>query len=505
MKRLAVLAFALILGSAAAAQLPAQTGQADPAQNEAFMQVFHSISSHDLLSYVEEMSADKYRGRLSGSPEYLEVADWVADHLEKWGIAPGGDNGTYLQMFDMPYSEVNGAGALSIEMGSGDQSMSVDYSFPDDYYPGSNSDSGTVTAATVYVGYSITAPELGYDDYEGLDVTGKIVVFDSGVPYSGDNEETLVKWVPYSYHQKKLDTAKAHGAAGVLYIGKLANPNTSFNEGLIYAHIDEYVVDHLFFETGRDHAAVTEQIQGTMKPASMDLGKTATITADAVRHPDAKATNVIGILEGSDPVLRDEVIIIGAHLDAVGYLGEVFPGALDNASGSADVLALAKALAASPIRPQRSIMFLFIGGEEGGLVGSYYYTEHPVYPADKTVVFFNLDMVGHGTGLRVGGGETYPQIYRHFAAANEKYLHRPLSTSAARASVGRPRSDSVIFQRAGFRTMSVGTSGRVPEIPTYYHDPRDTAATLTPEIMEDVVKLLFVGLTGLANDTELSF
>lgn len=505
MKRLASLIVTLILGITCTAQLTAQTAQTVQADSEAFMQVFHSISSHDLMSYVEEMTADKYRGRLSGSPEYLEIAEWVAGHLKKWGIKPGGDNGSYLQMFDMPYSEVYSAGALSIAMQSGGQSMSVDYSFPDDYYPGSNSDSGTVTAETVYVGYSITAPELGYDDYEGLDVAGKIVVFDSGVPYTGDDEETFVKWVPYSYHQKKLDTAKAHGAAGVLYIGKLANPNTSFNEGLIYCHIDQHVADHLFFETGTDHAAVTEEIKSTLRPASLALGKTATITADAERFPDAKAANVIGIIEGTDPVLKDEIIIIGGHLDAVGYLGQLMPGALDNASGSADIMGAAKALAASPAPPKRSIMFLFIGGEECGLIGSTYYTENPVFPREKTVVFFNLDMVGHGTGLRVGGGVNYPQIYRHFEAANEKYLHRTLGASASRSSVGRPRSDSVIFQRAGFRTMSVGTSGRVAGISTYYHDPRDTPASLTPEVMEDVVKLLFVGLTGLANDPELSF
>ena len=150
-------------------------------------------------------------------------------------------------------------------------------------------------------------------------------------------------------------------------------------------------------------------------------------------------------------------------------------------------------------------MFLFIGGEECGLIGSTYYTEHPVFPVDKTVAFFNLDMVGHGTGLRVGGGLTYPQIYRHFEAANEMYLHRPIGTSESRASVGRPRSDGVIFQRAGFRSMSVGTSGRVPGISTYYHDPRDRLESLTPEIMEDAAKLLFVGLTNLANDLELRF
>jgi hypothetical protein len=451
------------------------------------------------------MAADKYRGRLAGTPEYMRVAEWVAGLLREWGVEPGGGDGTYFQMFDMPYSDVHSAGALSIEFPSGGETMRIDYSFPRDYYPGTNSDSGTVTAQAIYVGYGITAPELGYDDYEGLDVAGKIVVIDAGVPHEGADEATVVRWVPYSYHQMKLNTARSHGAAGLLYASKIANPNTSFNEGLIYCHIDTHVADHLFFETGTTHAAVLERIRNSMNPAALPLGKTVTISADAERHPEGRAANVIGIIEGSDPVLRDEVIIVGGHLDAVGYLGEVFPGALDNASGVADILGAARALALSPIRPRRSIMFLFIGGEECGLIGSTRYTEQPVFPKDKTVVFFNLDMVGHGTGLHVGGGLTYRQIYRHFEAANDAYIHRAIGASEARPSVGRPRSDGVIFERAGFRTMSLGTSGNVPGISTYYHDPRDKPETLTPEIMEDAAKLLFVGLTNLANDVELRF
>ncbi len=474
------------------------------AQAPAFMEAFHSISSHDLLAYVEEMSADKYRGRLSGTPEYMQVAQWVADLLTEWGIRPGGDNGTYLQMFDMPYSDVTSVGALSVEMETGGDKMQIDYSFPVDYYPGTNSDSGTVSAEIVYVGYGITAPELGYDDYAGLDVTGKIVMIDGGVPFEGD-QETFARWVPYSYHQMKLNTASSHGAAGLLYASKIANPNTSFNEGFIYLHIDSHVAEHLFFGTGTTHAAVIESIKANLRPASLALGKVATITAENVRHPEGRAANVIGIIEGSDPVLKNEVIIVGGHLDGVGDLGEVFPGALDNASGIADILGAARAIAQSPTPPKRSIMFLFIGGEECGLIGSTIYTENPVFPVEQTVAFFNLDMVGHGTGLRIGGGLTYPQIYRHFEAANDSYLHRTIAASASRTSVGRPRSDGVIFQRAGFRTLSVGTTGRVPGMSTYYHDPRDRIETLTPEIMEEVAKLLFVGLTSLANDAELRF
>jgi len=500
MKRLVVVLgmFVVVLTthSSLAAQVP---------QDQGFMEAFHSISSHNLMTYVHEMSADKYRGRLSGTPEYMEVAEWVAGLLEEWGISPGGDDGSYFQMFDWPYSDILSEGSLSVEMESMGNSLRVDYSFPEDFYPGTNSDSGTVMGEIVYVGYGITAPELGYDDYEGMDVAGKIVLIDAGSPYRGDDEDAIVKWVPHEYHQKKLNNANEHGAAGLIYASKIANPNTSFNEGFVYLHVDDHVADQLFFGTGKTHAEVLAETKANLRPASLALGKTATITAEAVRHPEGRAANVIGVLEGSDPVLKDEVIIVGGHLDGVGYLGDVFAGALDNASGIADILGAAKALAMSPVRPKRSIMFLFIGGEECGLIGSTLYTQQPVFPMEKTVVFFNLDMVGHGTGLRVGGGLTYPQIYRHFEEANTAYLHRAMRTSESRPSVGRPRSDGVIFQRTGFRTMSVGTSGRVAGISTYYHDPRDTPETLTPEIMEDVAKLLFVGLTNLGNDTTLRF
>ncbi len=472
-------------------------------QDAEFMSVFHSISSHELLAYAEELSSDKYRGRLSGTQEYMQAAGWVAAHLEEWGIKPYGDNGTYFQMFDWAHSVIKSPGGLSLHITDPEgEAMTIDYSFPQDYFPGTNSDTGTVTADVVYVGHGITAPDLNYDDYAGLDVRGKIVVFDSGVPFQGPDEE-FAGWVPYSYHQFKLDNACAHGAAGLLYIGKTANPNTSFNESLIYCHIDQHVVEHLFFNTGREHKAILAQIKQDMKPASFALKKKVTLTAETERIAQGPTCNVIGVIEGTDPVLKHEVIIVGGHLDGVGDLGLVMPGALDNASGVADILGAAKALARSPVPLKRSVMFLFIGGEECGLLGSHLYCEQPKFPKNKTVVFFNLDMVGNGAGLSMGGGLTYPQIYRHFEAANQKYLHRTLRTSRWRTSVGRPRSDSVIFSRAGFRTMSFGTTGRVKKM--YYHHPLDTAETLTPEIMEDVAKLMFVGLTALANDTELVF
>lgn len=210
---------------------------------------------------------------------------------------------------------------------------------------------------------------------------------------------------------------------------------------------------------------------------------------------------MVGLIEGSDSILKNEVIIVGGHLDGQGYLGELFPGALDNASGVADIMGAAKALAQSEVKPKRSVLFILIGGEECGLYGSKYYADHPIFPIDKTVFMINLDMVGNGTGFYVSSGKSYPEIYKHFVAANQNFLHRKMEASEWRKNYGRPRSDAANFENAGIKTISLWTSGSV--FPVYYHHPKDKTDVLTPEIMEDAAKLLYLGILGVANDEGL--
>jgi len=471
-------------------------------QERAFLNVYHSISSHAIRNYVAELSSDKYKGRLTGSPEYMDVANWVADNLKEWGVKPGGDNGTYLQMFDKPYVEVADCGSVSLSLeGKNGARIEKQYVFADDYYPGTNSATGSVTAEVVYVGYGITAPDLKYDDYAKVDVSGKIVMVTPEMPFSGPDDEKA-KWVPYSLHQHKLDNAAKHGAIGVLYVNPIANPNTSYNEGLVYCHINKDVAEDVLFGTGKSYKALIEKTRKNLKPASFVTKNSATITTKGVYHPEGRGCNVIGLIEGTDPILKNEVVIVGGHLDGVGYLGEVLPGALDNASGIADILAAAKAMAASPVPLKRTVMFLFIGGEECNLLGSRHYTKYPKFSKEKTVAFFNIDMAGTGSGLSVGGAASYPRILKCFEEANSRYIHRPFRVSKERGpGVTRPRSDSVIFKRAGFRTLSFGTFYQEGEtrIRTYYHHPLDNMDTISPPIMEDVAKLIFVGLTSMAN------
>jgi hypothetical protein len=463
------------------------------------LKTFHSISSHDLLNDAAELSSPNYGGRLSGSPGYLAAAQWVADQLKQAGVKSGLNEETYLQYFPNAYSDVLTPGSVILLAGKNNQKK--EYKFPDDYFPGSNSASGTVSGEVVYVGFGISAPELGYDDYQNLDVKGKILLMETGVPYTG-NDVALQKWEPYSYHRYKFQRAKELGAAGLLYVSKIANPNTSYLEGFVYAHVNEAVAEELFAGTGEKYADASAAIKKSLQPHSLTLNKKVKISASTKHFANSQSCNVVGMIEGSDPKLKSEAIIVGAHLDAVGSPGCLFPGALDNASGSVDILAAAKALATSGIKPARTIIFIFFGGEECGLYGSKKSVESPVWPKEKVVCMINLDMVGNGTGFRLGNGKTFPEILKHFEAANSKYLHRELAATESRVNYGRPRTDGAVFEKDGYKTLSLNTSGTVKTV--YYHHPLDNTDALTPEIMEDAAKLLYVGLLGLANDQNIS-
>jgi len=467
-------------------------------QEKAIRTTFHSISSHDLLNYAAELSSEKYHGRLSGSPGYEAAASWVAEQLKQAGVKVGLADKSYFQWFPNAYSDVLSPGSITLLPGNNNQSK--EYRFPDDFYPGSNSASGTVSGEVVYVGFGISAPELNYDDYRNIDVKGKIVLMETGVPYNG-NDSTLKKWEPYSYHRYKFKRAHELGAAGLLYIGKIANPNTSYLEGFIYAHISDSVAEQLFSGTSQKYAETHAAIAKNIQPKSFLLNKKVNISASTNYFPDSRSCNVIGMIEGSDPILKNEAIIIGAHLDAVGSPGCLFPGALDNASGSADILAAAKALASSEVKPARTVIFVFFGGEECGLYGSKKYVESPVWPEEKIICMINLDMVGNGTGFQLANGKSFPEFLTHFTEANDKFLHRNLKASEVHINYGRPRTDGAIFEKAGYKTLSLYTSGTVK--PVYYHAPLDNTDALTPEIMEDAAKLLYLGVLGLANDRKI--
>jgi hypothetical protein len=468
---------------------------------------FHTITSEEMMTWIEKLCSPEFNGRLTGTPEYIASTEWVAGKLKEWGIKPAGDNGSYFQWFNAPYTVINDIGSLTLNLPQTDGSIiRKNYNYPDEYYPGMNSGSGEITAEVVFVGYGVSAPELNYDDYKGIDVKGKIVLVNRDVPYTDPRNPEYKKWVGYCYHQYKLENAVKHGAAGFLYIDGIgANPNISYDPSIIVCGIGTEVLTDIFAGLKTTNKDVIEKIMKTFKPASFNTGKRVTMKANTTRHPEGKGCNVIGLIEGSDPVLKNEVIIIGGHLDAVGNAGKVVNGALDNASGIVDIMGAAKAMAQSGIQLKRSVMFLFIGGEENGLNGTKLYTQKPVFPQEKTIVFINLDMVGNGTGISVSGSSTYKNLLKYFDDANSKYIHRPFIGNAREPSeyYGRPRSDSYNFSSIGYKTMSIGTTGEYKKV--YYHLPGDDPDAVTIDIMEDVAKMIYISLTNMANEPNLKY
>jgi hypothetical protein len=466
---------------------------------------FHTINSGEMMEWVEKLCSPEFNGRLTGTPEYAASAEWVAGKFREWGIKPAGDNGTFFQWFDMPYTVINDIGSLTLNLPQSDGSMiKKKYGYPADFYPGMNSGSGEITAEVVFVGYGVTAPELNYDDYKGIDVKGKIVLVNRDVPYADPRNPEYKKWVAYCYHQYKLENAVKHGAAGFLYIDGIgANPNITYDPSIIVCGIGPDPLNDIFAGLKTSNKAVIEKIMKTMTPASFNSGKIMTITANTTRHPEGKGCNVLGLIEGTDPVLKTQVIIIGGHLDAVGKAGMVVNGALDNASSIVDIMGAAKAMAQSGNKLRRSVLFIGFGGEENGLIGSKLYVKKPLFPLEKTVTYINLDMVGNGTGFAVNAGQDYAGLLDYFTKANNKYIHRTMATSAPPAGefYGRPRSDGVVFSMAGFKTMSIYTTNATKKV--FYHLPGDDPDAVTIDIMEDVAKMIYVALTNMANAENL--
>ena len=498
-----LLTFVVCLSLAAASVSFGQgQGRQAPApltDEQKLLQAMHLVSSETLMGYVNELCSEKYGGRLTGTPEFNAAAEWVAALLKSWGVQPAGDNGTYFQHFPQPYTLVKPGGLLTMTIPMGKDVIKKSYKYEDEFIPGGTSGSGEVTAEVVYVGYGITAPELAYDDYAGVDVAGKIVLMDSECPLAAADTDVFRKWRPYTFHQFKLENAVNHGARAMIYnYGPIGNPNNSYREGFIYHHVGTAVVNDVFAGTGRTYADTVGKIRKELKPQSFATGKIMTVKNITEYHPEGVGMNVVGVIPGTDPVLKDEVILIGGHLDHLGRCWELMPGANDNATAVAVGLGVAEAMGKSAIKPKRTVLFNFFGSEEQAVAGSKWYTEHPIYPLDKTLVFINMEGPGMGDRINASGARTYPTFWAFIEKANDKYVHRMVSGGNA-AYPGRPRQDSAWFFWKGVPSLTFGTSGKSVPYPTY-HNTKDAPVLVTPEIMEDTAQLFFMAVMDISDE-----
>lgn len=375
-----------------------------------------------IKKHISYLASDELEGRYPGTDGNKKAADYIAAQFQSIGLEPL--NGSYRQALTI---------ATKYKPGSSSQ-MSFDvivlkpgvpremlkpitkkWEIGTDWMPMSLSDNGQAKGEMMFVGYGITAKDLKYDDYEGIDVKGKIVIC---LTESPDGEKDDGPFSSFSKMRYKATNAREHGALGVIFI-KINSDSANVFEPLTYepggANSGILVIQAnrtsiaKFFPRNVALFPIEQEINKTRKPKSFPIPDvTVNMSIDLVKDP-SPADNVVGMIKGSDPVLSNEYIIIGAHFDHLGWGGptsyhkervtvyggkikEIHNGADDNASGVAGLIELARNLKTSP--PKRSVIFIAFNGEEFGLVGSEYYVNNPLAPLDKSIFMLNFDMIG---------------------------------------------------------------------------------------------------------------
>ncbi len=501
--RLACAAPSDFVGNEAPVELPAPLGAA-----------VARIDAGQLAAHIAWLAAPEREGRGLGTRGLDATAAYLADRLKTAGVPPPASG--YYQ--PVPLREVSGAGG-SITVATADRRNARAVAWKSAVLPGIAPQ--TITAPVVWVGHAIREAGLGHDDFRGLEVRGKVVLFRSGVPAGAEwqTSELLDRYASprlADRYDARLALLKDLGAKAAIAIeDDLAE---RLRAGL--------EPDGTYFlaasgapESGEPPLArVTTRLAEELAPDTL-RGATATIRVTGVVRR-AESRNVIGVLVGADPKLRSEAVVIGAHMDHLGMSGGVLhPGADDNASGTAALIEIARAFGASGVRPRRSVVFAFWTGEEAGQLGSSYYVQHPVWPLARTAAYLNLDMLAHPwsaaeiarlvrgeAGVRAGAllAAATPSNFAEPGVANWAPELLPPLAMAARGTGMVLHLDRVEGVNGGSDYRGFARRG-VPWIRFFgnffagYHEPGDTPDGLDPAQVERMARLAFATAWLLAN------
>ena len=468
------------------------------------------ISGERIRAHVKFLASDLLEGRAPGSRGGDLATEYIATQFALLGLKPAGDKGTYFQNFQLVGVDPQADSQLSFVPTTGtaispkwlEEFVGVTYQQRTD---------AQFDASAVFVGHGIVAPEYKWDDYQGIDVKGKVVVLFTGEPVSNDPKfftgRALTYYGRWTY---KYEEATRHGAAAVIIIH--TTPTASYGWEVVrssWGREDQEVklasgepalafAGWVSKDIGEKIAAtVGSSVDALLKRAdtpgfrAIDLPMRIRGRAPAkVRTVDTR--NVIGRIEGSDVKLKEEAVVFSAHWDHLG-IGEpvngdrIYNGALDNGSGCGMLLEIARAWAALPQKPRRSVIFMAAAAEEAGLRGSYYYGQHPVVPAGKTAVGLNFDMFlpyGRARDVTVNGAERttlYPIVQE---AAKRMAL--TIASDPEPEAGHYYRSDHFSFARVGIPSFSIdhgedlvgkppGTGHKLYEafVEKNYHQPSD--------------------------------
>lgn len=433
-----------------------------------------AISAPAMLEDIKTLSSDEFEGRAPATRGEQLTVDFLESRFKALGLRPGNPDGTYLQNVplvgikadpsaELVFTKADAQGKEAAEGGMG-KSSTMHLRFGPDFvaFTRHAEPEVSVHAPLVFVGYGVVAPEYNWNDYKDVDVRGKVLVMlinDPQIPDPHDPtrlDPDMFKGRAMTYYGRwtyKFEIAAAKGAAGALIIHETATAgypwavvegsNTpeqfslvTADKGQSRAAIEGWITTEkakaLFAAAGQDFDALHQAaIRPDFKP--VPLGMDASLTLhNTIRTIESH--NVIGKLEGGDPRLRNQYVIYSAHWDHLGVGlpvngDNIYRGAVDNASGVAGLIELAKAFTAAEPKPRRSILFLSVTAEEKGLLGSQYYAEHPLYPLRETLANINMDGLNvHGRThdvTEIGLGNSQLDDYMRQAAAEQGRVVRP--------------------------------------------------------------------------------
>lgn len=461
------------------------------------------VTAGELLSHIRYLASDQLEGRKAGSKGAKLAAQYIAAEFKSYGLQTVSAGKNYVQPFEIVTGVEAGKGNL---LKSGKTSWKMDK----DFRPLGFSSSGSFMGDVVFAGYGITNPDKNYDDYAGLDVKDKAVVVLRNSP-DGDNPHG--DFAQQSSLRYKASKAKEMGARALLVVTgpsdeeddnliKLRYDHNYGNAGLLAVSVSRAVVNDLIKERKTTLKELQQSINGSKSPMSFALEEVSLSLSVDLKENREVTENVVGYLEGADPLLKKEFVVIGAHYDHLGYGGEgsgslkpdttaIHNGADDNASGTAGVLELAQAFSARQKDLKRSLLFLAFSGEELGLLGSAYYVKHPVVPLEQTVAMINMDMIGRmrDRKLIVYGIGTSPG----FEALVQKYNNGEFDLKLNKDGFGP--SDHSSFYGAKIPVFHFFT-----DLHEDYHRPSDDTERIRSDEMQQVVRLIDTIALDLAGE-----
>ncbi|HEV2690481.1 MAG TPA: M28 family peptidase [Bryobacteraceae bacterium] len=396
---------ALLLGAQTATRTRLATG-------------YDAIQASHMRANLTFLSSEALEGRLSLTRGSEVAIQWIASEFAKAGLKPIA-GGTYLQPVPLiEYRTDRQASSLTIEHDGAKKVLhapDANTNFPNNM---------TISGPVLFAGYGITAPELNYDDYKGIDARGAVVLVFDHEPQEDDPKSIFngTGNTRYATSRVKMLNAQKHGALAVLVVpepnrkhlsnqqraarvtgAQLAPPRVASEAiegdevGIPLFTVSEQVAADLLGAAGKKPGDLQASIDRDLNPVSMAIPSTqAEVHIVTRERRRATSANVVGLLEGSDPILKQETIVVSGHYDHNGPAanGQSYHGADDNGSGTVGVIELAHAFAINPIKPRRSILFVVFAAEERGLLGSYYYVQNPLRPLATTRAVINFDMIG---------------------------------------------------------------------------------------------------------------